>query len=119
VLTAKTIARNALLGAVGCSMAIPGSAQADSYRPCEPVQDPYSGSRYEGVDLSEIRALRVSCPTAHRVARGAHRRALAATPDEDGFVRVRWNGWSVTGDLRGVSDRYVAKKGDKRVRWRF
>jgi hypothetical protein len=33
--------------------------------------------------------------------------------------RFTWNGWRVTGDLRGSSDAYVATKGDRRVRWRF
>jgi len=119
VLTAKTVARSVLLGAVACLPALPGTAEARSYRACEPVRDPYAGTRYEGVDLSRIRALEVSCPAARRVARGAHRRALGATPSDDGVVRVRWDGWSVTGDLSGASDRYVATKGAKRVRWRF
>ena len=30
-----------------------------------------------------------------------------------------WHGWRVTGDLRGSSDRYLATRGDRRVRWRF
>ncbi len=120
MLTAKTIARGALSLAAALLIALPGAAaQAASYRACEPVRDPYAGTRYEGVDLSRIRALHVSCATARRVARGAHRQALGSTPSEDGIVRVRWNGWSVTGDLRGASDRYVATKGTNRVRWRF
>jgi hypothetical protein len=30
-----------------------------------------------------------------------------------------WDGWKVSGDLRGNNDKYVASKGSKRVRWRF
>ena len=30
-----------------------------------------------------------------------------------------YHSWHVTGDLRGDSDRYVAVRGAKRVRWRF
>ena len=30
-----------------------------------------------------------------------------------------WNGWKVRGDLRPASDRYVATRGSRRVRWRF
>ena len=86
---------------------------------CQPVVNPYAGTRYEGVDLTRIRAEGVRCSTARRVARRAHRKALAASPDENGIVRVSWRGWSVRGDLKPESDRYVARKGDRRVRWRF
>ena len=40
-------------------------------------------------------------------------------PSANGIVRVRWHGWRVRGDLKGDNDRYVARKGEKRVRWRF
>jgi hypothetical protein len=36
-----------------------------------------------------------------------------------GVRQFNWNGWRVTGDLRGSSDRYVAKRDGKRVRWVF
>ena len=52
----------------------PGGAQAAQR--CKPVVNPYPGTRYDGVDLTRIRATGVSCPTARRVARRAHRRAL-------------------------------------------
>jgi hypothetical protein len=51
------------------------------------------------------------------MARGAHRRALGLPVAA--VRRFTWNGWHVTGDLRGSSDAYVATKGDRRVRWRF
>lgn len=95
------------------------AAEAATYKSCEPVVNPYAGSGYEGVDLSQIRALRVTCATARRTARGAHRRAIGTTPPENGIREFMWNGWEVTGDLRGISDRYVAIKGRDRVRWRF
>ncbi len=50
---------------------------------------------------------------------GAHRKALGITPPLSGIRHLTWNGWSVTGDLRGARDTYVAKRGDKRVRWIF
>ena len=69
--------------------------------------------------IARIRAEGVRCSTARRVARRGHRKALAATPDLNGIVRVRWNGWRVRGDLKPEHDRYVARKGERRVRWRF
>lgn len=83
------------------------------------MSDPYPGTRYEGVDLSRITATGATCRTAKRVARGAQRRALGLTPPPSGTRTFSWNGWRVTGDLRGSSDRYVATKAGKRVRWRF
>jgi hypothetical protein len=53
------------------------------------------------------------------VARKGHRKALAGVPDANGIVRVRWHGWQVRGDLKPDHDRYVARKGARRVRWRF
>jgi hypothetical protein len=53
------------------------------------------------------------------VARRAHRKALGITPPPSGIRHFTWNGWSVTGDIRGETDRYVAKRGAKRVRWLF
>ncbi len=90
-----------------------------AYRSCKPVINPYAGSRYEGADLTRIRASGLSCVTARRVARGAHRRALEITPSESGIRRFTWRGWKVTGDLRGDVDRYRATRGSDRVRWRF
>ncbi len=95
-------------------------AEAASYRACEPVRNPYAGTRYEGVDLSRVRALNVSCRGARRVARGAHRKALGLTPPPSGIRSFMWQGWRVTGNLRGNEDSYIAKRrGLKRVRWRF
>ena len=94
-------------------------AAAAKARACEPVRNPYPGTRYEGVDLTKIRAERATCRTARRVARRAHRKALGLPPSADGIRRFRWDGWKVRGDLRPASDRYVARKGTRRVRWRF
>ena len=96
----------------------PGAGAA-SYRSCEPVRNPYPHTRHAGVDLTHIRALRVSCATARRVARGAHRRALGMTPTVSGIRTFTWHGWRVRGDLRGAHDRYVARRDTRRVRWRF
>jgi hypothetical protein len=96
------------------ALAAPASASATS---CADVSNPYPGTRYDDVDLTRITATGVTCTTARRVARGAHRRALGLPVAA--VRRFTWNGWHVTGDLRGSSDAYVATKGDRRVRWRF
>lgn len=88
-------------------------------RECKPVRNPYPGTRYDGVDLTHIRAVGASCPTARRVARRAHRKALGLPLPADGIRRFRWHGWRVRGDLRPDRDRYLARKGTRRVRWRF
>jgi hypothetical protein len=104
-----------------CALAGVGapSAEGASIRSCVPVVNPYAGTRYEGVDLRLIRSTGVSCRSARRVARGAHRKALGLTPPTSGVRRFTWDGWRVTGDLRSSSDRYVATRGGKRVRWVF
>jgi hypothetical protein len=86
---------------------------------CSSIRDPYPGTRFEGADLTYIRATGVSCTTARKVVRGAHRKALGITPPVSGIRTFTWNGWTVRGDLRPASDRYVATRGSTRVRWRF
>ena len=109
-----------LLVAVTTLAAAPAPADAVVYRSCGSIENPYAGTRYEGVDITRIRALKVRCESGRRVARGAHRKALRITPGLSGVRRFTWHRWSVTGDLRGAHDRYVAKAdGGKRVRWRF
>lgn len=105
---------------VACfALALPLTAEA-AYTPCQAVVNPYAGSRYEGSDLYRIRARDVSCRTARRVARQGHYKALGEVPDRSGLVFVTYRRWSITGDLRGDHDRYVAKAaGGKRVRWLF
>jgi len=109
-------ARRVVVTVLAALAAWPAAAQAKS---CEPVRNPYPGTRYEGPDLSHIRALRTSCRTARRVARRAHYKALGLPLPVDGIHRFRWHGWRVRGDLRPDSDKYVARKGTRRVRWRF
>jgi hypothetical protein len=109
----------ALFAAGALAGASTPSAQGASTLSCKPVVNPYPGTRYEGVDLRRIRATGVSCVTARKVARGAHRKALGITPPLSGIRRFTWNGWHVTGDLRGNADSYVASRGKKRVRWVF
>jgi hypothetical protein len=95
------------------------SAASGSSRACEPVRNPYPDTRYEGEDLTRIRALETSCRTARRVARRAHYKALRIPPSRGAVRRFSWRGWRVRGDLRGDHDRYIARKGERRVRWRF
>jgi hypothetical protein len=103
---------------VAVAAVVPAS-QAATTRSCGSVKDPYPGTRYAGVDLSRITARGVSCATAKRVAKGAHKKALGVTPPPSGIRSFTWEGWKVSGDLRGSNDKYVASKGSKRVRWRF
>jgi hypothetical protein len=100
------------------AVAVPAT-QAATTRTCGSVKDPYPGTRYAGVDLSHVTAKGVSCTTARRVARGAHKKALGLTPPPSGVRALTWDGWRVSGDLRGSHDSYVATKGALRVRWRF
>jgi hypothetical protein len=111
----------ALAATIACVVAITAAAAAPgaTTRACGSVRDPYPGTRYAGVDLSRITATDVSCRTARSVARGAHHRALRVTPPVSGIRTFTWNGWKVRGDLRPASDRYVATRGSRRVRWRF
>ena len=88
-------------------------------RSCSPVVIPYPGTRYDGINLSHIRAEGIGCDKARKVAKGAHKKALGITPPPDGIRRFQWNGWKVVGDLRPSSDKYVATRGGKRVSWRF
>lgn len=110
-----------VIAAVLCAFAGTPTASAEgaSARSCSPVVNPYPGTRYEGVDLSRIRATGVTCRKARRVARRAHHKALGLTPPPSGVRQFMYHSWRVTGDLRGDSDRYVAVRGAKRVRWRF
>jgi hypothetical protein len=98
--------------------AVPAT-QAATTRSCGSVKDPYPGTRYAGVDVTRVTAMGVSCATAKRVAKGAHKKALGLTPPPSGVRRFTGEGWKVSGDLRGSHDSYVAAKGSTRVRWRF
>lgn len=87
---------------------------------CRPVLNMFEGSRLEGSDAYRVRATGVSCGTARRVARQGTRRAVAATPNVNGFVRVRYRWWRVLDDLRGSTDRFKARSsGSKRITWLF
>jgi hypothetical protein len=96
----------------------PQPAAAAAARSCAKVADPFAGTRYEGSDLTRIRATGVACSTARRIARGAQRKALGITPTSP-IKRFSYDGWSVRGDLRGEHDAYTATKGARRITWRF
>ena len=104
------------MGAAAAIAFLPAGAAAES---CKPVVNPYEGTRYDGIDLSDIEALGLSCSKARRVAKRAHKNGLAMAPSPDGYRDYRWNGWDVSGNLRPTSDRYVAARNGKKVRWRF
>lgn len=102
------------------SLAVAAAPAPASAKSCRPVLDMFEGSRLEGSDAYRIRATGVSCGTARRVARQGTRRAVAATPNVNGFVRVRYRRWRVLDDLRGATDRFKARAGRaKRVTWLF
>lgn len=105
-----TIAALLLLGA-GSSEALAGQSS------CKDVKNPYPNTRYEGVPLSEIKTEGLPCEFARRVAKGAHRKGLAMCCEST--IRYRWKRWSVVGDLKPDHDRYVAKRGNRKVSWRF
>jgi hypothetical protein len=100
------------------AIAVPANA-GGSGKACGKIVNPYPGTRYEGVDLKHIRAEGVSCDRARRVTKKAHRKALGQPLPPDGIRRFEWRHWSVRGNLIPNHDRYVAKRGDKRVRWTF
>jgi hypothetical protein len=52
------------------------------------------------------------------VAKGAHKKAPGLTAPPSDIRSFSWDGWTVSGDLRGSHDTYVAAKGSRRVRWR-
>ncbi len=114
--------RQCLIAAALCAVAgfAPATAEAlEPPRSCERIVNPYEGTRYEGEDLRRIRAAGVTCRRARRVVRRAHRKALGMTPPPSGVRHFNWNGWHVRGDIREDTDRYVATRGTKRVRWVF
>ena len=110
-------------GSITCALLVAAtlssSAIAEAKQSCDPVVNPYEGTRYDGIDLRRIRAKGVHCPKARRVATGAHKKALGITPPVDGVRTYRWNGWEVVGDIRDDVDRYVARRRDRTVRWVF
>lgn len=105
-----------VLGAVVGLLALPSTAAA---RSCDPIVNPYEGTRYEGVDLTDIEAKNVSCSNARRFVEKSHRKALGLVPSADGYLFFRYDGWSVKGNLRPDNDRYRATRNDKLIRWRF
>ena len=114
--------RLSLLAAVlVLAAAAPAPAPAlAKFHGCKPVRDPYPNTRYAQVDLTRIRAsAAVSCTTARRVTRGAHRKALKMGTAGGSHRFLMWHGWTVTGDLEGDHDKYVARKDDRQIRWRF
>jgi hypothetical protein len=110
-LTTAILALTASLGPAGGV-----AAESES---CDPVRNPYPGTRYAGVALSRIEATGISCADARRVARRAHRKALAMTPEPNGTLAFGWHGWRVRGDLRPPSDVFSARRGALRVSWKF
>jgi hypothetical protein len=109
--------RTGLTALAALVLAVPPPAGAD-FKSCAPVRNVFEGSRYEGSDLYRIRAQAVSCRTARRVARRGTYKAVAATPDATGHVRVTYRRWSIVDDLRGDVDRFRARASErKRVRW--
>ena len=110
-------ARLLLAGAL-CGATVMSAAPAQA-RTCPPIDNPYAGTRYEGSDLRGIRANGLGCGSARSFVKRAHYQALGMTPPPSGVRRFTYRGWRVTGDLRGATDRYVARRGGKSIRWLF
>jgi hypothetical protein len=121
MLRLSTVHRGGLGAIVALCVAalIPAAAHAADFKRCSPVVNPYPDTRYEGANLHHIRALGVTCKRARKVARRAHRKALGRPLPADGVREFDWRRWEVVGDIRGDTDRYRARRGDDRVRWRF
>jgi hypothetical protein len=114
------IGRDVVVLAVGVLFSIPVLAvPAGAATSCGSIRNPYAGTWYDSVDIRRIHATGVSCATARKVAAGAHSAVLVKAPPADGVEHFRWHGWAVTGDIRGAQDRYVARKGNRVVRWWF
>jgi len=112
--------RGALVALILAGVAVMAAAPAaDARKSCGKIVNPYPDSRYEGIDLKRIRAQGVACKKARRVTRGAHRKALRQPLPPDGIRRLKWHGWKVRGNLIPDHDRYVARRGNRRVRWIF
>ncbi len=91
-----------------------------AFKRCRPVLNVLEGTRFEGSDLYRIRAQGVTCGTARRVARRGTYKAVRATPDAGGIVRVRYRRWRIVDDLRGQVDSFRARaRREKRIRWLF
>ena len=110
--------------AAGLAAAAPAPADAAPWKRCKPVENlqELEGSRYEGADIVRIRALRVRCPAARRIARQATLKGIQFGP-RIGIYSYR-RVWLVQRDLRGDVDRYEATKmadvkRTTEVRWRF
>ena len=76
--------RTLLIAAIAlCALALPATASAA--KRCRPIDNPYAGTRYDGVDITRIRATRVTCLGARRVAKRAHHKGLGITPPPSGI----------------------------------
>jgi hypothetical protein len=115
---ASIVRKGLLVATAAGALGAFGAAPADAAS-CKPVVNPYQGTRYEGVDLRRIHAHGVRCSKARRVVERAHGKALGITPPPSGIRRFTWHGWTVRGDLRPPTDRYVARRHGNRIRWVF
>jgi len=113
----NSVVRIVLLVSAVVALTAGGAQHAVADNQCKDVKNPYEGTRYDGVPLSDIEAKGITCPNARRVAKGAHRKGLKMCCESQ--IRYRWEGWRVEGDLRPASDRYVARRDGRKVSWRF
>ncbi len=99
------------LTCLAACLALPASGLAAK---CDPVVNPYAGSRYDGIDLRRIRATNVTCDKARKVVRRGHRKALLTYE-----LKFKWHDWKIKGHLGGSVDKYRAKRGNARISWVF
>jgi hypothetical protein len=88
-------------------------------RSCRPVHNVFEAARYAASDLFRIRADGVSCRRARRLAHRATFKALGIPAATGPILRFRVDGWRVTDDLRGDTDRLRARSSGRLVTWRF
>jgi hypothetical protein len=108
-----------IAAAAALAAASPASAQPHACRPIYNLAF-LEGSRLEGADIVHIRADRVRCRTARRVAYAATKRGIYLGAFVLHYrVRVAGYRWRVDRNLSGAIDRYRGRTGSRTVSWRL
>ncbi len=107
----SVLAPVAVIVCIAACLAVPAAGSAAK---CDPVVNPYAGTRYDGIDLRRIRATNVTCGKARKVVRRGHRKALLTFE-----LKFKWHDWKIKSHLGGSVDKYRAKRGNARISWVF
>jgi hypothetical protein len=117
----STLRRASLIIAAVAALAAASPVRAAPHA-CRPVYNLafLDGSRLEGADIVHVRADRVRCRTARRVAYAATKRGIYLGAVVLHYrVRVAGPRWRVDRNLSGDVDRYRARTGGRTVSWRL